>query len=144
VAQREPTGSVRRSIEAVTEGLEVAAPGPHLVCHARSLRDQHADAQPEEAVDADGAMDAQTRPQLLAKPRRRGFARAPTAIIVFVNGDRNGKTGEAQSRFLRFYVVSHSLAMSPTGFRLKTAFIFRGHMGRWTRTRCLFANSCST
>ena len=27
---RETTGSVRRSIEAVTEGLEVSAPGPHL------------------------------------------------------------------------------------------------------------------
>ena len=27
---RETTGSVRRSIEAVTEGLEVQAPGPHL------------------------------------------------------------------------------------------------------------------
>jgi hypothetical protein len=26
----ETTGSVRRSIEAVTEGLEVSAPGPHL------------------------------------------------------------------------------------------------------------------
>jgi hypothetical protein len=28
---RETTGSVRRSIEAVTEGLEVSAPGPHLI-----------------------------------------------------------------------------------------------------------------
>ena len=37
VAQRETTGSVRRSIEAVTEGLEVAAPDPHLVCHERQL-----------------------------------------------------------------------------------------------------------
>jgi hypothetical protein len=27
---RETTGSVRRSIEAVTEGLEISAPGPHL------------------------------------------------------------------------------------------------------------------
>ena len=30
VAQEEPTGSVRRSIEAVIEGLEGSAPGPHL------------------------------------------------------------------------------------------------------------------
>jgi len=28
---RETTGSVRRSIEAVTEGLEGSAPGPHLI-----------------------------------------------------------------------------------------------------------------
>jgi hypothetical protein len=34
----EPTGSVRRSIEAVIEGLEVSAPGPHLVCRRVSLR----------------------------------------------------------------------------------------------------------
>jgi hypothetical protein len=27
---RETTGSVRRSIEAVTEGLEISPPGPHL------------------------------------------------------------------------------------------------------------------
>jgi hypothetical protein len=31
---RETTGSVRRSIEAVTEGLEGKAPGPHLI-HSR-------------------------------------------------------------------------------------------------------------
>ena len=37
-----------------------------------------------EAVDAAGPMDAQTRPQVLAKPRRRGFAQAPTAHIFFV------------------------------------------------------------
>ena len=28
-----------------------------------------------------GPLDAQTRPQVLAKPRRRGFAQAPTALI---------------------------------------------------------------
>jgi hypothetical protein len=33
----ETTGSVRRSIETVTEGLEIAAPGPHLVRGALSL-----------------------------------------------------------------------------------------------------------
>ena len=36
---RETTGSVRRSIEAVTEGLEGQAPGPHLVAADLSLRD---------------------------------------------------------------------------------------------------------
>jgi hypothetical protein len=118
VAQREPTGSVRRSIEAVTEGLEVVAPGPHLVCDWTELTRPPVDTQVEEAVDADGAMDAQTRPQLLAKPRRRGFARAPTAIIFFVNGDRNGKTVEEQSRFLRFYVVSDTSHHPRQGGRL--------------------------
>src|SRR2546426_3868822 len=34
---REATGSVRRSIEAVTEGLEVAAPGPHLIRRSAQL-----------------------------------------------------------------------------------------------------------
>ena len=58
-----------RSIEVVTEGLEVEAADPHLVCHGRQLTRPHAYAQAEEAGDADGAMDAQTRPQLLAKPR---------------------------------------------------------------------------
>jgi hypothetical protein len=33
----ETTGSVRRSIEAVTEGLEISAPGPHLVRGILSL-----------------------------------------------------------------------------------------------------------
>jgi hypothetical protein len=33
----ETTGSVRRSIEAVTEGLEISAPGPHLVRGVLSL-----------------------------------------------------------------------------------------------------------
>ena len=37
VAQREATGSVCRSIEAVTEGLEVEGPDPHLACHERQL-----------------------------------------------------------------------------------------------------------
>ena len=98
VAQREATGSIRRSIEAVTEGLEVEAPDPHLVCHGRQRTRTHTDAQAEEAVDADGAMDAQTRPQLLAKPRRRGFARAPTAIIVFVirRPERNDPARDVQ------------------------------------------------
>jgi len=33
----ETTGSVRRSIEAVTEGLGISAPGPHLVRGVLSL-----------------------------------------------------------------------------------------------------------
>ena len=37
VAQREATGSVCRNIEAVTEGLEVEGPDPHLACHERQL-----------------------------------------------------------------------------------------------------------
>jgi len=38
-----------------------------------------------QAVDAAGPMDAQTRPQILAKPRRRGFAQAPTALIYLLD-----------------------------------------------------------
>jgi hypothetical protein len=51
-------------------------------------------------------MDAQTRPQLLAKPRRRGFAQAPTAIIFFVIRRSERKDRREKSRFLRFYVAS--------------------------------------
>jgi hypothetical protein len=43
-------------------------------------------------------MDAQTRPPVLAKPRRRGFARAPTAIIFFLirRPERNTPAREVQ------------------------------------------------
>jgi hypothetical protein len=64
-----------------------------------SVRDRPPTSKPEEAVDADGAMDAQTRPQLLAKPRRRGFAQAPTAIIFCRSGNRNGKADERSPDF---------------------------------------------
>jgi len=53
-------------------------------------------------------MDAQTRPQLLAKPRRRGFARAPTAIIFFVIRRPERTDRREKSRFLRFYLASDS------------------------------------
>jgi hypothetical protein len=54
------TGSVRRSIEAVTEGLEGSAPGPHLaLCMRRVLRIR---CTCEETVDADAAADAQSAP----------------------------------------------------------------------------------
>ena len=112
MAQSEATASVRRSIEAVTKGLEVEAPDPHLVCHGRQLTRPHANAQAEEAVDADGAMDAQTRPQLLAKPRRRGFAQAPTAIIVFVIRRPERKDRREKSRFLRFYLASDTVTFN--------------------------------
>jgi hypothetical protein len=56
-------------------------------------------------------MDAQTRPPVLAKPRRRGFARAPTASIVFVIRNRNGTIRREKSRFLRFYVASDILRL---------------------------------
>src|SRR3989441_7015921 len=56
---KETTGSVCRSIEVVTEGLEVSAPGPPQIVAAFSLRDARAIAQSEEAVDAAAAVDAQ-------------------------------------------------------------------------------------
>jgi len=51
-------------------------------------------------------MDARTRPQVLAKPRRRGFAQAPTAIIFFliIRPDRTDPARDVQiSTFLRGY-----------------------------------------
>ena len=77
-------------------GGRSSRPSPRLP--RTQLTRPHADAQAEEAVDADGAMDAQTRPQLLAKPRRRGFARAPTAIIFFVIRRPERKDRREQSR----------------------------------------------
>ena len=59
----------------------------------------------EEAVDAAGPMDARTRPQVLAKPRRRGFARAPTAILDILITRPDRKTRREKFRFLRFYVA---------------------------------------
>ena len=71
------------------------APWPGLF----SLHDRR-DHAPQ-AVDAAGPMDAQTRPQVLAKPRRRGFARAPTALIHILDSktgtnspDETGRAGD--------------------------------------------------
>jgi len=80
------------------------SPDPHL-CPACSAYTTGA-ILPRRAVDAAGPMDAQTRPQLLAKPRRRGFAQAPTAIIFFVIRRPERKDRREKSRFLRFYVAS--------------------------------------
>ena len=67
---RDTTDSVRRSIEAVTEGLEVLRSSPHLVRGPRSVRDVLTIAQAEEAVDAGAAMDAQNAPTAAWKSRR--------------------------------------------------------------------------
>src|SRR5258708_4621036 len=55
---------------------------------------------------SDGRADAPTA--LLAKPRRRGFAQAPTAIICFVIRRPERKDRREKSRFLRFYVASNN------------------------------------
>jgi len=60
-----------------------ARPDPHL-CSASSAYTTPTIATPQ-AVDAAGSVDAPTRPPILAKPRRRGFARAPTALIYFLD-----------------------------------------------------------
>ena len=91
-------------------GGRSSRPSPRL---PRQLTRPHAYAQAEEAVDADGSMDAQTRPQLLAKPRRRGFARAPTAIIFFVIRRPERKDRREKSRFLRFYLASDNKHLMP-------------------------------
>ena len=68
---RETTGSVRRSIEAVTEGLEVSAPGPHLIRRsAQPTRPPRARSNPE-AMDADAPVDAQNAPTAAWKSRWR-------------------------------------------------------------------------
>jgi hypothetical protein len=82
---RETTGSVRRSIEAVTEGLEVSAPGPHLIRRSAQLM------RPARTRPNRGRLwtlpelwTHRTRPQLLGKPARNaGFPRASTAILFF-------------------------------------------------------------
>ena len=67
---RETTGSVRRSIEAVTEGLEGSAPGPHLIRRSAQLtRRRSARPTSQEAVDADAAVDAQNAPTAAWKSR---------------------------------------------------------------------------
>jgi hypothetical protein len=74
----ERTGSVRRSIEAVIEGLEVSAPGPHLSRRRRSLRERGPPAKSAQTMDAAGAVDAQTAPTAPWKTRTdRGF---PTSV----------------------------------------------------------------
>jgi hypothetical protein len=81
----EGTGSVCRSIEAVTEGLEGSAPGPHLFAAARSLRDGRLPAQLAQAVDAATPVDAQTAPTAVCKSRTaREIRTAPTAVFVCV------------------------------------------------------------
>ena len=78
------------------------SPGPHL-CPARSAYSTRTTATPE-AVDADGPVDAQTRPPVLAKPRGRGFAQAPTASVFFLikRPERKNPTSAIQiSTFLR-------------------------------------------
>ncbi len=52
-------------------------------------------------MDAAGPMDAQTRPQALATPRRRGFAQASTAhhVCVITRPDRNAPAREVQRVF---------------------------------------------
>jgi hypothetical protein len=51
-------------------------------------------------------MDAQTRPPVLAKPRGRGFARAPTAIVLLLIQETG--TEEPDERNPDFYVSTWS------------------------------------
>src|SRR5207247_1647632 len=61
---RETTGSVRRSIEAVTEGLEGSAPGPHLV-RCGPQRTVKFDAPTKRLWTLTQLWTQRTRPQLL-------------------------------------------------------------------------------
>ena len=84
------------------------SPGPHL-CPARSAYSTRTTATPE-AVGADGPVDAQTRPPVLAKPRGRGFAQAPTAIVFFVIQEIG--TEEPDERNPDFYVSTWSATIT--------------------------------
>jgi len=75
---------------------------------------------PPQAVDAAGPMDAQTRPQVLAKPRRRGFAQAPTALIYFLDSktgtnspDETGRAGDVLQRSATQPPVAHTAPSVP-------------------------------
>ena len=112
---RETTGSVRRSIEAVTEGLEGSAPGPHLIRRSAQLM-----RRPRGRPNRGGPWTLpelwthRTRPQLLGKPAHNaGFPRASTAILYFVRKKTNTRRQEPLrrqlSRFTRFQVSGDSL-----------------------------------
>lgn len=104
---RETTGSVRRSIEAVTEGLEVEAPGPHLIRRSAQLT------RPPRARPNRGRLwtlpelwTPRTRPQLLGKPTQNaGFPQASTAPLFFVY-KKNRKTRTATTTAVQIYAVS--------------------------------------
>ncbi len=81
---RETTVSVRRSIEAVTEGLEGSAPGPHLIRRsAQRTRPPPSGPTRGRLWTLPELWTHRTRPQLLGKPAQNaGFPRASTARVV--------------------------------------------------------------
>ena len=81
-------------------------------------------------------MDAQTRPQLLAKPRGRGFAQAPTAIIFFVIQETG--TEEPDEPNPDFYVSTWSATMWE---RLSTMLGAGGHQYA-SIAEPLYVNAC--
>ena len=87
---REKTGSVRRSIEAVTEGLEVSAPGPHLVrCGLQPTRKR--DTKRLWTLPPLGTQ--RTRPQRVCKSRpEREIRTAPTAPLFFPEKNKTTNT----------------------------------------------------
>src|SRR2546427_4851195 len=102
---RETTGSVRRSIEAVTEGLEGSAPGPHLrwsrtsayATRARSPSSKRLWTLPQPWTH-------RTRPPLLGNlAEEREIPTAPTAILFFSEEQRRRTT---RTKMVPVYAVS--------------------------------------
>lgn len=96
VAQPEPTGSVRRSIEAVIEGLEGSAPGPHLdVVAVRQRSSTHL-----------GMSGGRSAASAVRRPCGRHRRRAPARLL----GDprqidpERVPSDRRSSRFTRFYL----------------------------------------
>ena len=85
---RETTGSVRRSIEAVTEGLEGSAPGPHLVrcCPQPTVKTGAPTKRPWTLTPL---WTQRTRPQRLGNlAEEREIPTAPTAMLFFLQKRR--------------------------------------------------------
>lgn len=83
-----------------------------LTSALRTQRTRPARTATPEAVDADGPVDAQTRPPVLAKPRGRGFARASTASVPCL--DQETGTEEPDERNPDFYVSTWSATLFRT------------------------------
>jgi hypothetical protein len=107
---RETTGSVRRSIEAVTEGLEVSAPGPHLVRRSAQLTRLAGDRSIRRGCGRCRSYGRTERAHSsLENPQQdAGFPQASTATFSFQPEEQEPKTRtptpRRPSRFTRFQV----------------------------------------
>ena len=107
VAQESRLARSRRSIEAVTEGLEYPLQALTSFVAARSVRDGDQTLQTRRAMDADAAVDAQTAPT--AAWKSRGEREIPTSVhspfLLFVFRKRSGPD-RRRSTFTRFQMTA--------------------------------------